>query len=143
MFDPSKDYTFFKYPVYYQQQNGYLVFHCPDLHLMVTTDLPIKRMFNSEYAHKLAKTMLEMESKVRDRVKSMKSSRIKVPQPSRVKNIIDTSKIKRLTAPQVAKLIGKSADTVRRMADRGSLPCHKSKAGTRYFLEKDIVEYII
>jgi hypothetical protein len=136
------DYSFFNYPVYYQQQNGYLVFHCPDLHIIVTTTLPYKDRFDSKYSTKLVKTMLKMEVKIRERVKNMKKARIKLPTPSSIKNTIKDTKVKKLTAPQVAQILDKSVNTVRRWADEGRIPCEVSEGGTRYFLEKDLVDFI-
>ena len=136
------DYNFFNYPVYYQQQNGYLVFHCPDLHIIVTTTLPYKARFDSKYSTKLVKTMLKMELKIRERVTNMKKSRIKLPSPSSIKNIIRETKVKKLTAPQVAAILNKSVNTVRRWADEGRIPCEISDGGTRYFYEKDLVDFI-
>jgi hypothetical protein len=136
------DYKFFQYPVWYQQQNGYLVLACPDLNIAVSTDLPTKKKVDVEYGMKLFKAMMKMEVKIRERVLALKSSNMKLPSPSKTKKVLTDTKIKKLTAPTVAKMIGKSADTIRRMADRGELPCSKTPGGTRYFLEKDILDFI-
>lgn len=136
------DYSFFNYPVFYQQQNGYLVFHCPDLNIIVTTTLPYHNSFDSRYSSKLVKTMLKMEIKIRERVKNMKKARIKLPKPASIKSTLKDTKIKKLTAPQVAVILNKSANTVRRWADEGRIPCETSKGGTRYFYEKDLVDFI-
>lgn len=140
--DPNLDYSYFNYPVIYQQQNGYLVFICPNLNLSLATDLPFRDKFNSKYAVKLASAMVKMEIKIKDRIAFLKRNNKKIPKVSRIKDVTDSKKIKKLTAPQVAELMGVSKDTIRRRADSGELPCFKSKGGTRYFLEKDILDYI-
>ncbi len=140
--DPNLDYSFFNYPVFYQQQNGYLVFICHDLNLSLVTDLPFKNRFNSKYAVKLAAAMVKMEMKIKDRISFLKNNNKKIPKVSRIKEVTDSKKVKKLTAPQVADLMGISKDKVRRRADAGELPCFRSKGGTRYFLEKDILDFI-
>ena len=140
--DKNLDYSFFNYPVFYQQQNGYLVFICHDLNLSLVTDLPFRGRFNSKYAVKLSSAMVKMEIKIKDRINFLSRNNKKIPKVSRIKEVTDSKKIKRLTAPQVAELLGISKDTVRRRADSGQIPCFKSKGGTRYFFEKDILDFI-
>jgi excisionase family DNA binding protein len=140
--DINLDYSFFNYPVFYQQQNGFLVFICHDLNLSLVTELPFRGRFNSKYAVKLASAMVKMEMKIKERVAFLKRNNKKIPKVSRIKDVTDSKKIKKLTAPQVADLLGVSKDTVRRRADSGQLPCFKTKGGTRYFLEKDILDFI-
>lgn len=140
--DRNLDYSFFSYPVFYQQQNGYLIFICHDLNLSLVTDLPFRGRFNSKYAVKLASAMVKMEIKIKDRIAFLRRNNKKVPKVSRLKDVTDSKKKKKLTAPQVAELLGISKDTVRRKADSGELPCIKSKGGTRYFFEKDILDFI-
>ena len=83
-----------------------------------------------------------MELKIRERVKNMKKARIKLPKPSSIKSTLKETMVKKLTAPQVAKVLNKSVNTIRRWADQGRIPCKVSDGGTRYFLEKDLVDFI-
>jgi hypothetical protein len=64
-----------------------------------------------------------MEIRIQKRKKEFKDSKTKLPRPSKVKQILSDEKIKKITAPQLAKLLGKSRDTICRMADRGEIPC--------------------
>jgi len=141
-FDPKIDYNFFKYPVWYQQQNGYLVLACPDLNIAVSTDLPFRGEISAEYGMKLYKAMMKIEIKIREKVLALKNSNMKLPSPSKTKKVLTDTKIKKLTAPVVAQMTGKSVNTIRRMADRGDLPCSTTDGGTRYFQEKDILDFI-
>ncbi len=143
-FDPNLDYDMFRYPVFYQQQNGYLVFACPDLNISVATELPFKKRFDTKYAVKLSKAMLKVEIKIRERLLNMKKAGMKQPSPSKTKDVLSDKKIKRLTAPQIAKRSnGKySVNTIRRMMDSGLIPCTRSNGKTRYALEKDLPDFI-
>jgi excisionase family DNA binding protein len=138
----SLDLSFFKYPVFYQQQNGYLVFICHDLNISLATDLPVRGKFNSKYALKLSSAIIKMEIKIQDRINFLNRNNKKIPKISRIKEVTDHKKTKKITVPQLANLIGVSVNTVRRRADSGQIPCLRSKGGTRYFYEKDILDFI-
>jgi hypothetical protein len=128
--------------VFYQQQNGYLILSAPDLHITIVTDIPFTSKNNTKDLLKLARVIGRMEIKIQEKITTIKKSKIKLPTPSKIKSVISDKKNQKLTAPQVALIMGRSANTIRRMADRGELPGFKSPKGTRYFYEKDILPYL-
>lgn len=107
------------------------------------TDLPFSKKGSSQDdLLRLAKAIGQMEVKIQKRLKEYESSKVKLPKPSKIKQVLSDEKIKKITAPQLAKLLGVSADTVRRRADKGEIPAYLSEKGTRYFLEKDILPFL-
>jgi excisionase family DNA binding protein len=133
----------FSYPVYYQRQNGYLYFVCDGLNIRIGTELPFQNKENFEKdLIRISKVIGQMELKIQKKQKSFEDSNVKLPKPRKVKQVLTDEKIKKITAPQLAKLMGVSADTVRRRADKGEIPAYLSEKGTRYFLEKDILPFL-
>jgi len=46
-----------------------------------------------------------------------------------------------LNVSEVADLLGVSADTIRRLADKGHLPCHRLPSGYRRFDPGDVLRF--
>lgn len=127
------------YPVVIKRHENLLTLSLPDHNTFTVIDLP-KGPIDKTYMLKVGMEVAKMWIKSKERIDDHTFVNRKAPSPSLATKSLNRDKNKKLTAPQVAKLLGVSADTVRRKADSGEIPCLKSKKGTRYFLEKDIFQ---
>lgn len=135
---PKNNFHPLDYPIVIKRHEGYLTFSLPDFNHFSILELPKGAKMDSKYLLKVAAQVVKLWAKSKERIDTFTEVSKKAPSPSLASKSLSSEKYKKLTVPQVAQLLQKSENTIRRMADRGDIPCYKSRGGTRYFLEKDI-----
>lgn len=135
----TNSFTCFDYPIVIRQELNYIVFSVPDFHISVACERH-EGQFTPKYIQELALTLARTWSKVHEQIKRMKTTRMKLPPPSKPKQVFQ-GEDQVLAMKKAAKLAGVSEDTLARDADRGKLPCSKTPGGHRKFLESHILDY--
>lgn len=129
-----------EYAVVIKLYEGHLTFSCPDFHYFHVIDMP-KGPMDAKYLQQIAANVGKCWLKTQDRLSQLSELEVKAPSPTLIKDLLKKSKYKRLGVREVAGLLGKSQQTVRRLADRGDLKCSKTENGTRYFRETDVLKF--
>ena len=129
-----------EYAVVIKLYEGHLTFSCPDFHYFHVIDMP-KGQLDAKYLHQVAANVGRCWLKTQERLSQLKELEAKAPSPTLIKDLLKKSKYKRLGVREVAGLLGKSQQTIRRLADKGDLKCKKTVKGTRYFRETDVLKF--
>lgn len=129
------------YPLVIKAHEGFLTFSVPDFHFFKVVDMP-KGQLDSKYLMMVAQTVAKCWLKTQENLARLNEYEVKHPTPLLIKDALKKRKYKRFGVSKVAALLGKSEQTVRRLADSGQLKCQRSSKGTRYFLEKDILKFM-
>lgn len=129
-----------EYAVIVKLYEGHLTFSCPDFHYFHVIDMP-KGQLDTKYLQQVAANVGRCWLKTQERLSQLRELEVKAPSPTLIKDLLKKSKYKRMGVQDVARLLGKSEQTVRRLADRGELKCKKTEKGTRYFKEVDVLKF--
>lgn len=128
-----------EYPVVIKAHQGHLIFSMPDFMISHVSPLP-EGGFDPKFLHEMAKSIAKTWLMAKKRIETLKEYGNSVPEPTLIKDVLKRKGKRKLSVAEVALLLGKSQMTIRRMADRGELPCKKSSGGHREFLFKDILK---
>jgi hypothetical protein len=129
-----------EYAVVIKLYEGHLTFSCPDFHYFHVIDMP-KGQLDSKYLQTVAANVGKCWVKTQERLSQLNEYNVKAPLPTLIKELLKKSKYKRLGVTEVARLLERSEQTIRRLADKGYLKCKKTAKGTRYFREVDILKF--
>lgn len=122
-----------EYPVTIRQVEGYLVFSVKDLNISLIEELPAGGRLNAPFMRRCTATLAKSWVKSHERLKVLLESGKSLPEPSKIR--VATREIKRakpLTAPEVAKILGVSENTVRRIP-KSELRYRRTKGGHRRY----------
>lgn len=131
------------FPVVIRQHLDYLLFSVPDLGISIVQDLPPDGRLNAQFVHEAAKNLARIWLKSTERLAILKSNQIKTPEPSKTKTSILAEKERGLSTREVAKSLGVSENTVRRMVEDGFIRCEKTAGGHRRFYQNDIEQALV
>lgn len=131
----------FEYPVVIKQTLDFIVVSVPDLGITMTEELPPAGRINKDYVTKIATTLAKTWIRVNKLMIDRSIANIELNSPSKIRQTLGVKTDKEISAPRVAKILGVHPDTVRRMADRGELPCFYTPGGHRRFLEGHIESF--
>jgi excisionase family DNA binding protein len=122
-----------EYPVTIRQVDTYLIFSVKDLNITLVEELPAGGRLTPEFMRRATAALGKSWVKSHERLKVLVETGKPLPDPSRIK--VATKEIKKakpLTAPEVAKLLGVSENTVRRIP-KAELRYRRTKGGHRRY----------
>jgi excisionase family DNA binding protein len=130
-----------EYPVTIRQVEGYVVFSVRDLGISLVEELPPGGKLTPEFMKRTTAAVAKAWVKSHERLKVLIENGKPLPEPSKIR--VATKEIKKtkpLTAPEVAKLLGVSKDTVRRIP-KSELRYRRTKGGHRRYSIGAIQKY--
>lgn len=138
----KKTHASTEYPIVIKQIRGAITLSCPDFKQIKIVDLPkdkkVTPQFLSEIAAEIGKVWLENQAKLVETVAAGRSC----PQPSSVKMTLEDRTEKLLSPPELSKLAGVSADTIRRAIDREEIPSETTSGGHRKVRWSSALKYL-
>jgi hypothetical protein len=105
-----------EYPITLRQIDTYLVFSVKDLQITLVEELPVGGRVTPEFLKRVAVMIGKCWLKGSERLQAFHEAGKKPPEPSKIR--VATKEIKKtkpLTAPEVAKILGISVNSVRRI----------------------------
>lgn len=121
------------YPVTIRQIDRYLVFSVKDLNISLVEELPENGQLSPEFMLRVHKTLAKTWIKSYERLKDFRTAGKTPPSPSLIRVATkDIKKSRPLTAPRVAKILGISENSVRRIP-KSKLRYYRTKGGHRRY----------
>ena len=125
--------TALEYPVTIKQVDNFLIFSVRDFGFTHVEELPHGGKLSTEYLRKVMAAVGKCWLKSQERILELKRTGAKLPEPSKMKVAVkELAQTKPLTAPQVAKLLNISKNSVRRIP-KHELEYRKTKGGHRRY----------
>jgi hypothetical protein len=121
-----------EYPITIRQVEGYVVFSVKDLGITLVEELPPAGRLTPEFMKKTTAAVAKCWVKSHERLKVLIENGKPLPEPSKIKVATRELKAKSLTAPGVAKFLGMSENSVRRIP-KSELRYRKTKGGHRRY----------
>jgi plasmid maintenance system antidote protein VapI len=130
-----------EYPVTIRQVEGYLIFTVKDLNITLVEELPPGGQLTSEFMRRTTAALARAWVKTNERLKVLIETGAPLPEPSRIRVATrELKKTKPLSAPEVAKLLGVSKNSVHRIP-KSELRYRKTKGGHRRYSIGAVKEY--
>lgn len=129
----ARRYSPLEYPVTIRQVGGHLILSVKDLHITIAEEIPPGGRITPEFLKRTTAALAKAWVKSNERLKTLQEAGKAHPEPSNIRVATDEiKKQKPLTAPEVAKLLGRSENTVRRIP-KAELNYRKTKGGHRKY----------
>ena len=132
----------FDYPLIVKRHLQYLTFSIPDLGVSLVVPVNTGQKLDAKFLNTIAKNMGQAWIKGAMRLQNLERAQMPAPQASATKTTLSSSRPKTLTAPQVAKILQVSENTVRRMTEDGTLACEHTRGGHRRYSPIVIEEFL-
>jgi DNA-directed RNA polymerase specialized sigma subunit len=122
-----------EYPVTIRQVDTYVVFSVKDLNISLIEELPPGGRLTPQFMQRATNALAKSWVKSHERLKVLLENGKPLPEPSKIKVATkEITKTKPLTAPEVAKILGVSKDSVRRIP-KAELRFRRTKGGHRRY----------
>lgn len=122
-----------EYPVTIRQVERFLIFSVKDLNISLVEELPENGRLSPEFMARVNKTIAKSWIKSSERLKAFREAGKTPPSPSLIRVATkDIKKSRPLTAPRVAKILGISENSVRRIP-KSKLRYYRTKGGHRRY----------
>jgi hypothetical protein len=122
-----------EYPVTIRQVDSYVVFSVKDLNISLIEELPPGGRLTPQFMRRATNALAKSWVKSHERLKVLLENGKPLPDPSKIKVATkEITKAKPLTAPEVAKILGVSKDSVRRIP-KAELRYRRTKGGHRRY----------
>jgi excisionase family DNA binding protein len=138
----KKSHASLEFPVVIKQIKDLVVVSCPDFRHAETIALPSSRRISKEFVIKVTEKLAQVWLKNHLRLSELAALNLPCPKPSKIRMALDEKKQKPLTAPQLAKMAGVSADTIRRAIDRGELKSEVTSGGHRKISQEVALDFL-
>jgi excisionase family DNA binding protein len=121
------------YPVIFKIIDGYLVVHSPEFGMVVKKKFDLLRQ-----AEEIGNLYLDLVRKMDEEIKALSKRKMKIPEARKLKDVLPKESQTFYSVTEMARMLGVSSDTVRRMADEGALKCRLTRGGHRKFTHAEM-----
>ncbi len=122
-----------EYPLTIKMVEGYLVFSVKDFNLSLVEEMPAGGKTSPEFLRKVMAAIAKSWIKTQERIKEFEASGRTLPDPSKIRVATrELGKTKPLSAPQVAKILKVSENSVRRIP-KSELRYRRTAGGHRRY----------
>lgn len=141
----NKDKTPLDYSIVIKKHLDFMVITIPDLQINHIEELPKNGRIDGEFLGRITSALNQCWAKAQGKLKSFESANLESPSPSLIRSTISMDLTPQtqmeFTAPEAARFLGCSENTVRRAIKSGKLRCRLSPGGHRRLLREDLDEF--
>jgi len=123
------------YPLLVLYEHGHIYISSPDFGFFFAVP------HETDRSHWTALTLDQARHEIEKRLIKLAAEGKPAPKPKKQREIVNAAPKDLLSICDVAEMMGCSQDTIRRLAESGDLPCHKTPGGHRKFSRKAVWLY--